>query len=198
MCTVIFSWDTTGMNGQTDIFQDFEAEIVNLMKPQSMCKVWPQLTTWSLEIKYFALLTYGLLQGRSKNKKPHLGHSVMIIIGWDVIDRSLYILLRSYSSVCCLLSNLNFRLLTSVTYVYLCVRAPCVDESWQRMNETHAKKIWLKYHWWHHQNFKILKNNHDSLIAPPPNWGSFVLGFYWCNRLDFDLKEQFNVVSEKC
>ncbi len=74
----------------------------------------------------------------------------------SMIDRSLYILLNSHSSVCRLLSNLNFKLLMSVTYVHVCVHAPCVDESRQRMNETHDK-VWLTCHWWHHQNFKILK-----------------------------------------
>ena len=57
-----------------------------------------------------------------------------------------YILHISYSSVFCLLSNLNFELLLSVTfYVYLCTRVPCVDDSWQRMNETHDE-IWLTCH----------------------------------------------------
>ncbi len=51
----------------------------------------------------------------NKNKMSHLGHSLMIIIGWDTIDRSLYILLKSHSSVCRLLSNLNFEILKSVT-----------------------------------------------------------------------------------
>ena len=74
-----------------------------------------------------------------KKKEFNLGHSLMIIIGWDMIDSSLYILLKSLSSVCHLLSNLNFELLRSVTYVYLCAGAPCVDESWQRTNETHGK-----------------------------------------------------------
>ncbi len=119
-----------------------------------------------------------------KNKKSHLGHSLMIIIGWDMIDHSLYILLESHSSVCRLLSNLIFELLRSVTYVYLCARAPCVDESWQRTNKMTTSD-------WHviDDIIKISKssskNNHNSLIAPPSNWGRFVLSFYPCNWLHF-------------
>jgi hypothetical protein len=33
MCNIIFPWDTTGRDGPTDIFQYFEAEIMELMKP---------------------------------------------------------------------------------------------------------------------------------------------------------------------
>ncbi len=46
-----------------------------------------------------------------------------------------YILLKSHSSLCRLLSDLNFELLRSVTYVYLCALVRTI-ESLQKMNET--------------------------------------------------------------
>ena len=33
MCTIIFPWHTTGRNGPTDIFQYFDTETTDLMKP---------------------------------------------------------------------------------------------------------------------------------------------------------------------
>ena len=77
-----------------------------------------------------------------KNKKSHSGHRLRKIRGQREICLVvvLYILLKSHSSVCRLLSNLNFELLKSVMHANSCTRV-CVQsariESWQKMNETH-------------------------------------------------------------
>ena len=55
-----------------------------------------------------------VLLGMSKNKKSHLGHSLRMVTSRDMLDCSLHILLSSHSSLCCSLSNLNFKLLKSV------------------------------------------------------------------------------------
>jgi hypothetical protein len=64
-----------------------------------------------------------------KNRKSHLGHSQRMVTSGDMPGHRLYILLTSYSSFCCLLSNLNFKLLMSVTHAYLCVLARAVREN---------------------------------------------------------------------
>ena len=69
-----------------------------------------------------------LLLGMTKNKKSPLWHSLKMVNSRDMFDRSLHILLKSHSSLCCSLSNLNFELLKSVTYA-TCVRACARDES---------------------------------------------------------------------
>jgi hypothetical protein len=47
--------------------------------------------------------------------------------------------LKSHSSLCCFISNLNFELLLkSVTHVYLCACGRVLrHKSWEKMNETH-------------------------------------------------------------
>ena len=52
----------------------------------------------------------------SKNKKSHMGHTLRMVTSGDMLGRRLYILLKSHSSLCRLLSNLNFELLRSVKY----------------------------------------------------------------------------------
>ncbi len=64
-----------------------------------------------------------------------MGHTLRMVTSGDMLGRRLHILLKSHSSLCCLLSNLNFELLKSVTYAYLCALVRAI-ESWQKMNET--------------------------------------------------------------
>ncbi len=70
--------------------------------------VWPQFTIWSLEIKCFASLPLRLLTGRSKNKKSHLWHGMMIGIFWDILGGRL---LRDYLGLIHVLRNLDLKLL---------------------------------------------------------------------------------------
>jgi hypothetical protein len=62
----------------------------------------------------------------------------MMASSGDNLGRRLYILLKSHSYFCCLLSNLNLELLKSVTHAYLCALAYALGEnqSLQKMNET--------------------------------------------------------------
>jgi hypothetical protein len=64
-----------------------------------------------------------------------MGHTLRMVTSGDMLGRRLYILLKSHSCLCRLLSNLNFELLRSVTYVYLCALVRAI-ESLQKMNET--------------------------------------------------------------
>ncbi len=64
-----------------------------------------------------------------KNEKSQLGHSLRMVTSGDMLGCRLYILLKSHSSFCCLLSNLNFELLKSVMHTYLYALARNVREN---------------------------------------------------------------------
>jgi hypothetical protein len=107
--------------------------------------------------------------GLKTNKKSHLGHTLRTVTSGGMLGHRLYILLRSHSSLCHLLSSLNFELLRSVTYVYLCALV-CAIKSLQKMNETHDM---------------------CSFCGMPPHlqWGQHDLEAIdpWCQRTDFKL-----------
>jgi hypothetical protein len=44
-----------------------------------------------------------------------MGHSLRMVTSGDMLGHRLYILLKSHSSFCCLLINLNFELLNSLS-----------------------------------------------------------------------------------
>ncbi len=59
-----------------------------------------------------------------------MGHTLRMVTSGDMLGRRLYILLKSHPSLCRLLSNLNFELLKSVMYAYLCALVHAI-ESWK-------------------------------------------------------------------
>jgi hypothetical protein len=69
------------------------------------------------------------------NKKSHLGHTLRTVTSGDMLDRRLYFLLKSHSSLYCLSCSLKFKLPRSVAYVYLYALVRAI-ESLQKMNGT--------------------------------------------------------------
>ena len=71
------------------------------------------------------------------------------IVWWSLLAEIwfivVYILQKSHSSACHLLSYLNFELLKSVTYANLCACAPWVDKS---KNQSVANICYVKWHQW--------------------------------------------------
>ncbi len=66
-----------------------------------------------------------------------------MVTSGDMLGHRLYILVMSHSSFCCLLSNLNFKLLKSAMHAYLCVLGCAVRE-----NPIMAENEWDTWHVW--------------------------------------------------